>query len=127
MQRININVAAYKAFQELVEVKEEDLKAGVREATQKIFNFLWWMKKQGYAEASIKSLGEILRRLLRLGADLDDPELVRAMIARQKWSEGRKANVVYAYDCSADGLGSNGLHPEYPSLKSCPSFPWNVK
>ena len=83
-----------------VETKKE---AGTRETTMddfnEIFDFLWWMKKQGYAEASIKSRGEILRRLVRLGAKLMDPESVKDCIARQtNWSEGRKANVVYAYD-----------------------------
>ncbi|RLF99124.1 MAG: site-specific integrase [Candidatus Wolframiiraptor sp.] len=107
----------------MVEVKEEGLKAGVREATQKIFNFLWWMKKQGYAEASIKSRGEILRRLLRLGADLYDPESVKAVIARQKWSEGRKANVVYAYDLFCRWTGIKWTPPRISIPEKLPFIP----
>jgi hypothetical protein len=39
----------------------------------KIIDFLWWMKKQGYKETTIISRGIRLRRLVSLGADLNNP------------------------------------------------------
>ena len=71
-----------------------------------IIEFLWRMKKQGYADLTIESKNQILQRLIRLGANLNDPESVKEILARQKWSPGRKANAVYAYSlyCKFKGL-----------------------
>ncbi len=98
--------------------------AGDIEAEQRarVFEFLWWMKKQGYSDASITSRGEILRRLLRLGANLLDPESVKRVIASQRnWSPGRKANVVYAYDLFVKWAG---LSWDPPKVRVPEKLPW---
>ncbi len=48
------------------------------------------MKKQGYKEATIRNRVRFLKRLLRLGADLQDPESVKSVIARLDISENSK-------------------------------------
>lgn len=64
----------------------------------KILEFLWWMKKNGYKESTITDRGRRLRRLVKLGANLFDPESVKEVIASQSWSEARKEAMVYTYD-----------------------------
>ena len=50
-----------------------------------------------------------------MGADLSDPETVKGLIAKQeKWSQGRKGNVIKAY---ALWLKMHGLTWEAPKYK----------
>ena len=58
----------------------------------KLVEFAWWMKKQGYAEITITERCKLLKTLINRGANLMDPESVKEVIAKQKWSEGRKEN-----------------------------------
>ncbi|MEM3551111.1 MAG: hypothetical protein QXN87_05780 [Candidatus Bathyarchaeia archaeon] len=64
----------------------------------KILEFAWKLKKQGYAESTIKGRVKLLKRLLRLGSNLFDPESVKEAIAKQTCSEGRKELAVEAYN-----------------------------
>ena len=74
----------------------------------KIIDFLWWMKKQGYKETTIISRGVRLRRLVNLGANLNNPESVKETIAKQdKWKDSMKEVAVFAYD----------LYAKWPILK----------
>jgi len=70
-----------KAVQALKEL-ERELAAGTREPTKTnvkslLFNFAWWMKKQGFAESTIESRVKLLKILAKRGADLQDPESVK--------------------------------------------------
>ena len=90
----------------------------------KIVEFLWWMKKQGYKESTILSRGARLERLVKLGADLYNPESVKEVIARQEgWSEARKQGMVYAYDLFAKWLGINWQRPSYKPPRKLPFIP----
>ena len=64
----------------------------------KIVEYCFQMQKQGYAESTIRLHRTALKVLAERGADLLDPESVKEIIAKQKWSESRKRNVVNAYD-----------------------------
>ena len=63
----------------------------------KLVEFAWWMKKEGYRDATILGRSKLLRILTRREADLYDPESVKKAIAKQPWCEGRKGNAVDAY------------------------------
>ena len=96
-------------------------KAGIK---GKIVEFLWWMKKKGYSEHTIYSRGKKLQRLVRLGADLLDPESVKEVIAKQeKWSESHKEAVVCAYDLFAKWLGLEWDKPRYRKVQKLPFIP----
>ena len=96
-------------------------KAGIK---GKIVEFLWWMKKQGYAESTIVSRAYRLKRLLNLGADLLDPESVKEVIARQNdWSISRKEAMVYAYDLFAKWMGIKWDRPRYKPSRKLPFIP----
>lgn len=90
----------------------------------KIVEFLWWMQKQGYKESTITTRGDRLRRLIKLGADLFNPDSVKEVIARQNgWSDGRKEAMVYAYDLFAKWLGIKWEKPFYKATRKLPFIP----
>ena len=92
----------------LAEVEPQQERAGAGATTKslsaevkgKILEFSFWMLKEGYAEPTIKLRTEIIKTLVKRGADLRDPDSVKRTIALQKtWGDGRKANAVVAYTC----------------------------
>jgi hypothetical protein len=69
-----------KRVKNLVKV-ETRTETALRESTQdtkgKIIEYIWFMKKQGYAESTIKTRTKILKQLVKRGAILDDPESIK--------------------------------------------------
>ena len=123
----NINLAASKAVTRLVEVEKEKAKVGMREATKDLdnllFNFAWWMKKQGYAESTIRSRVSLLKVLVKRGANLYDPESVKAVIARQSWCNKRRMNAADAYTRFLDMTGGSWSPPRYQVASRLPFIP----
>jgi hypothetical protein len=60
----------------------------------KIVEYSFWMLKQGYAKSTIKGRTKLLKRLMKLGANLYDSESIKETVSKQKWSIGRKANAL---------------------------------
>ncbi|MCS7114261.1 MAG: tyrosine-type recombinase/integrase [Candidatus Bathyarchaeota archaeon] len=89
----------------------------------KILEFAWWMKKQGYADATIEGRVQILKRLVRLGADLWNPESVKDIIAKQKWAEGRKFNATVAYTTFLQMHSLSWQPPRCRRIKKLPFIP----
>jgi len=88
-----------------------------------LFNFAWWMKKRGYAEATIQGRVKLLKRLIRLGAELNDPESVKEVIAKQEWSVNRKVNAVDAYTSFLQMRGGKWDPPIYRKVHKLPFIP----
>ena len=88
-----------------------------------LINFLWWMKKQNYSEATIRSKSEILQMMLRRGVNLNDGESVKEFIARHKCSPGRKANIIYAYLLYAKWKGIEWAPPRILIPEKLPFIP----
>jgi integrase len=64
----------------------------------KIVQYIAWMEGQRYSKATIKLNASCLRALLANGANLFEPENVKAVIAKTKsWGESRKRNIINAY------------------------------
>lgn len=89
----------------------------------KLIAFLWWMKKQGYAESTITTRVKALEVLCKRGANLYDPESVKEIIARQGWSEGRKASMVKAYNCFLRMVGGSWNPPIVREVEKLPFIP----
>ncbi len=70
----------------------------------KIIEFLWWMKKQGYKETTIKGKGKRLMRLLRLGANLLDPESVKEVLAKTIEQAAELIEASFEHVCEIDGV-----------------------
>jgi len=111
-------------------VKSESWAAGATEDVnapphdkEKIFEYAWILRKEGYSEATIESRVRILRRLVKLGANLSNPESVKEAIARQNWSNGRKELAVEAYSSFLKVFGGTWTPPRYKREESLPWIP----
>jgi len=106
---------------------ESRLGKAPRESTGNIesllFNFAWYLKKNGRKESTIKPQTKLLRILAKRGADLHDPESVKETIARQSWSEGRKENAVNAYSNLLRMIGGKWDPPRYRRVEKLPWIP----
>jgi len=110
------NLAAEQQTTEVLRRNETDVKG-------KIIENAWWMKKQGYSESTILGRSKLLRILAKRGADLYDPETVKTIIAKQQWSEGRKANAVDAYSTFLRMVGGKWEAPRYKGIAKLPFIP----
>jgi len=77
--------------------------------------YCFQMQKQGYSESTIRLHRTALKILAERGADLLNVESVKEVIAKQKWSENRKRNVINAYNSF---LKYCGLSWDKPSCKA---------
>ena len=87
----------------------------------KLIAFAWWMKKQGYADATIRGNISCIRTLSNRRANLNNPESIKEIIARQNWSANRRRNVINAYSLF---LKLNGLQWEKPKCKVTRKIPF---
>jgi integrase len=88
----------------------------------KLIEYCFHLKKQGYADETIRCNHTALRVLDKRGANLLDPESVKEVIADQKsWSGNRKRNVINAYNLFAK---LNNLTWEKPKCHVTRKFPF---
>jgi integrase len=90
----------------------------------KLVEFLWWMKKEGYAESTITRRVRRLKTMTNLDANLLDPESVKLTIAKQeKWSPTMKEHAVVAYTCYLKMQGKTWEPPKYRRISKLPFIP----
>ncbi|MEM3618511.1 MAG: tyrosine-type recombinase/integrase [Candidatus Bathyarchaeia archaeon] len=88
-----------------------------------IIEYCWWLKKQGYSDVTIRVNASALKTLAARGADLNVPETVKEVIARQKWSEARKHGVIAAYTLYAKMHGYAWNPPKCVVTRKLPFIP----
>ena len=71
----------------------------------KVIEYLWFLKKQGYKKSTIESRVRRLKCLIKLGANLNDPEHVKTLIANDNWKDSYKAALTSAYSSFAEMVG----------------------
>jgi len=111
-----------------VEVQRESEKreAGATEQDVKgaLVQFMWWMKKEGYAENTITRRVKLLSVLAKRGASLFEPESVKEVIAKQDcWNVKTKELAVEAYSCFLKMLGKSWSPPKYKAVRKLPFIP----
>ncbi len=90
----------------------------------KIVEFLWYLKKKGLSEVTIKDYGYKLNKLAEAGVDLGDPENVKEYLAKKgDWSERTKFLTVSVYDGLARWLGLTWEAPCYKPVRNFPYIP----
>jgi integrase len=90
----------------------------------KIFEYAWWMKKQGYRESTIMLGTRLMKRLVKLGANILDPESVKETIAKQDtWNENTKLTVVNIYTAFLKMIGQTWIPPIYKEKRKLPFIP----
>ncbi len=65
--------------------------------TTVIKQFCWYMQKREYSKTTIRTRAFHLNKLVKLKADLDDPESVETVFALSEWSKGYKKAYVITY------------------------------
>ena len=89
-----------------------------------IIEHLWWMKKQGYSEVTIVGRDRRLRRLVTLGADLNNPESIKEANRKPNQMERiTKRNMVFAYDLYRKCIGFTWQRPRYKAVRQLPFIP----
>lgn len=101
-------------------VKEE---VAPRSLTAKILEYGIWLLKQGYAKSTIEGRIKLLKRLVKIGANLLDPESIKEAISKQSWSEGRKELAVEAYSSFLKMCGGRWEPPKYKRQETLPFIP----
>jgi integrase len=94
-----------------------------QDETSKILEYAWTLNKQGFAETTIEGRVKILKRLVRLGADLYNPESVKEAIAKNNCSEARKELMVEAYNSFLLFIGGKWDPPRYRRVEKIPFIP----
>jgi len=100
------------------------LQSDVTDPKSLLFNFKWWMKKQGrYSEATMDLYCEVLGVLVKRGVDLADPESIKDTIARQEWSASRSNNAAKAYTLLLSKYDLTWDKPKYKGPEKLPFIP----
>jgi integrase/predicted RNA-binding Zn-ribbon protein involved in translation (DUF1610 family) len=89
----------------------------------KIVEYEFWMLKQGYAKSTIECRIKVMKRLVKLEADLSNPESIKEVITKQTWSNGRKEYVVEAYTSFLTFMGGKWDPPKYQRIEKIPFIP----
>jgi integrase len=88
-----------------------------------IFDYSWYLKKEGFSESTIMSRTRLLRILMKRNGDLTDPESIKGTIAKQPWCPGRKGNAVDAYSSYLKMVGGKWQPPFYRAVSKIPFVP----
>ena len=107
---------------------ESRMVEGQREATTDhkiiLFNFAWWLKKEGYAEATIQTRTAKIRQFIKSGADIYNPESVKETIAKKvSWNEATKVTAVIAYNSFVEMNKLSWTPPRYKMPETLPFIP----
>jgi len=88
-----------------------------------IVNYLIQLKNNGRRETTLEARDWQLQRLVRLGADLNDPENVKKTIASIEKSESYKLLLCIAYEGFLKANGKTWQRPEYKQSEPLPFCP----
>ena len=89
-------------------------------------NVLWYMKKNGYAETTIKATAKRLRHLQK-NCNLQDPEDVKGYIANKQCSNAYKETLIEAYDILMRSINQEWQKPFYARYDKLPKIPTEEK
>jgi integrase len=86
-----------------------------------LLQYTLYLQKEGYdSESRYKGC---IRMLINSGADLNNPEHVKTIIAQKSWANGTKMQVTYAYDALTKMLKLSWTPPRYRQEEAFPFIP----
>jgi len=93
-----------------------------RHISERVFNTLWQMRKDGYAESTLEATSRRLR-MIEKSVSLDDPEAVKGYLAMKQGKPSYKEGLADAYDryCRYNKLAWN--KPRYKRRSQPPYVP----
>lgn len=89
----------------------------------KIFEFLWWLRKQNRSKLTIDCYSWALHKIVKKGADLDDPESVKDTLVRYKFGEQTKRAIIIAYTTFLRMHGKQWQRPNINISRKLPFIP----
>lgn len=90
----------------------------------KIVQFLWHMEKENRSKRTIISYDRYLDMLLKIGADLHDPDSVKERIAKQQnWAENTRRMATAVFKSFATFIGIPFIAPKYRINQKLPFIP----
>jgi len=101
----------------------EGLAGATEDIKGKIVEYLWYLKKQGRKENTLKAHSKVLTRLSRHGANLQDPETIKETIANEKVSVNTKIHYVGIYTVFARWATLHWNPPKYKAIRKIPFIP----
>jgi len=96
------------------EAIEERKNAGATDNKSLVFEYAWQLRKQGFKDNTAKEYTGRISCLIKLGADVFDPESVKTVLANAKWKESTKAVTTKIY---TNFLSFHGLTWKEPNYK----------
>ena len=112
MERLDFHGSRYSGIASLYSLDDKKRCTTDKLYTQRIFQVLWQMKKDGYSEATIETIGKRLKTLSK-HVNLYNPDEVKTYVANAGWSNGYKDNMVNAYNHFAVFHGLQWKKPTY--------------
>ncbi len=111
-----------------VESQTKKRAAGATKSTAevkgKIVEFLWYLSKENRSERTIFSYKKYLELLMKYGADLENPESIKGVVAKQKtWSENTKRMASAVYKGFANFVGFHFECPKFNVKRKLPFIP----
>jgi integrase len=98
--------------------------ATITDIKGKLVEYAWWQKKEGYKETTIRHRTAVIGRLVKLGANLLDPESVKEVIATtDTWKENTKFQVTATYSNFLEFIGKTWRKPRYTREDQKPFIP----
>jgi integrase len=95
----------------------------LEEVKEKLIEYAWHGKKRGLAESTIKQRVYRLKRLVKHGADLYDPDSVSTVLAKAEWSPADKQIMVNAYKSFVRFAGLSWEPPRIQAPQKLPFIP----
>ena len=94
-----------------------------KELEGKLINFAWWLKKQGKSDKTIRNYVWMLRLLAKHGADLEDPESIKDVLARLDKGNRWKRLAINAYSAYLKMHGLSWNPPKVNIVRKLPFIP----
>jgi integrase len=88
---------------------------------ENIINFIWELKKEGLCEVTIKNYSKSLEALVNMGANLSEPDSIKAVLASSSWANSTRSVIAAAY---TKYLHLNNLTWKPPKYEMCRRLPF---
>jgi integrase len=102
---------------------EKQATGEISETKSLLFEYTWWLNKEGYAKSTVETRYKLLKILAKRGSDLNNPESVKEVISKQDWVNKRKTNAADAYSAFLRMKGLTWNPPRYQVIEKLPFIP----
>ncbi len=106
-----------------VEPLREGLAGATKDDKELILEYAWHIKRRGLAPSTITQRVYRLKRLVKEGATLTEPESVTTVLALSNWTESNKQVFIVTYKSFAKTFGLQWIPPKTRVARKLPFIP----